>query len=158
MKLPRRIAIVGMLACGILSAAPAATNTSLGVLVSGSAASSSPLGTTVTLTATVSLQSNNSPVTSGFVTFFDGTNPVGSGILNVAGTTTFNTDLLPAGPNSLRAFYVGVSGTFSPSVSSVSAFTVNAGKQNGFAKPNTFTTGIGNYPYAMAVGDFNGDG
>ncbi len=43
-------------------------------------------------------------------------------------------------------------------VSSSSAFTVNAGKQNGFAKPNTFTTGIGNYPYAIAVGDFNGDG
>ncbi len=43
-KILIRIAIVGTLVCGILCAAPAATNTSLGVLVSGSTASSSPLG------------------------------------------------------------------------------------------------------------------
>ena len=147
-----------MLVCGILSAAPAATNTALAVAVSGSAATTSQLGQTVTLTATVTLQSNGSPVTSGSVTFFNGTNPVGAGVLNGSGQAVFYTSLLPAGPNSLRAFYVGVSGTRASSVSSASAFTVKSVKQNGFATPSTFGTGIGNEPFSVAVADFNGDG
>ncbi len=137
---------------------PSLTSTSLGVTVSGKPSSSSPLGQTVTLTATVSLQSNSSAVTSGSVTFFSGADPIGSGVLNGSGKATLNTSLLSAGPNSLMAFYVGVSGMISPSVSSASAFTVNSVKQNGFAAPSSFGTGIGNAPYWVAVADFNGDG
>src|SRR5580658_10185943 len=105
-----RMGMAGMLVCGMLFAAPPATNTSLAVTTSGSAATTATLGETVTLTATVTLQSSGNPVSSGSVTFFSGTIPMGAGLLNGSGQATFNTVLLPSGVNSLTAFYIGVSG------------------------------------------------
>jgi large repetitive protein len=157
MNILLRIAMAGMLACGMLFAAPAPTNTSLAVTISGSAATMSTLGETVTLTATVTLQSNSSAVTSGSVTFFSGTDPIGAGLLNGSGQATFKTSLLPSGVNSLTAFYIGVSGTYASSKTATPLkLTVTSNAQIGFSSPNSVKAGP--YPFNVAAGDFNGDG
>lgn len=115
-----------------------------------SPASPAAFGQSATLTATVS------PSTAtGSVTFYDDVTVLGSGVLS-AGQATLTTTLLPAGANSLRAYYVGAPG-ISASGSASIPFVVGATP----ASSNTYSvlTGptAGTSPESVAVSDFNGD-
>ena len=106
------------------------------------------LGQAVTLTATVTSG------TTGKVLFYDSTAVLG--VATVAnGQAALTTRLLPAGVRSLRATYAG-DATHAPSQSTAIAQIVNAGAASGFATVANYSGGAG--PWAVAVGDFNGDG
>jgi hypothetical protein len=112
-------------------------------------ANPSQYGHAVTLTATVSPSS-----ATGTVTFYDGptvleTEPT------AGGQAAFTTALLPSGALSLTARYSG-NAIYAPSTSAALAVNVNPVSATGFQSPESFATGNG--PYAVATGDFNGDG
>jgi Bacterial Ig-like domain (group 3)/FG-GAP-like repeat/Beta-propeller repeat/FG-GAP repeat len=107
------------------------------------------LGQTVTFTATVAPAS-----ATGTVTFYDGVTVLETEPL-AAGKAKLTTGLLAFGKRSVTARYDGDANN-SPSVSAVLSQTVNALAGYGFAPAVNY--GTGNYPNAVAVGDFNGDG
>jgi hypothetical protein len=100
------------------------------------------------LTATVT------PGATGKVTFYDGVTILGIGTLS-GGQASISTVMLPSGNGSLRAYYQG-DGTYFGSSSATVPQTVVAetslGLQPGTTYPRT------DYTYAIATGDFNGDG
>ena len=110
-------------------------------------------GSLVTLTATVSPSS-----AIGTVTFYSGTTVLG--VISVSsGIAIFTTAQLSFGAGSLTARFVPAAGA--PYISSLSALwpqTVNAQQAGGFTAANGSPFPTGSYPYAVAVGDFNGDG
>ena len=107
-------------------------------------------GQTVTLTATVS-----PAFSAGSVAFMDGVQLVGTGNLN-AGVARATTVTLSAGAHLLRAVYGGSGGTILPSQSTTVGYSVTAVSGTGFS--STTSPGTGSGPFAVAVGDFNGDG
>jgi len=109
----------------------------------------SKLGQPVALTATVT-----PTAAAGTVTFYDGTTVLGTRTLS-AGTATLQTSLLAAGAHSLRAYYGG-SAIYAPSTSAWVAQSVNAEPANGFLPAASYAAGSD--LWALAVGDFNGDG
>jgi hypothetical protein len=126
------------------ASAGAATTTSL-----ASSSNPSTFGGSLTLTATVSPSA-----ASGSVAFYDGTLLLGSSML-MGGKATLTTILLPAGTQSLRAYYLG-GGADSPSTSPVLTQSVDAAAGSGFAAPVNYGAGVN--PDSIAIGDFNGDG
>jgi uncharacterized repeat protein (TIGR01451 family) len=124
------------------------------IIATTTALTSSPnpsnLGQLVTLTATVAPAG-----VTGKVTFSFGTMLIGTATLNGSGQATLTTRLLPSGTAPLRATYTGDS-THASSTSSPVSQTVKALAATSFAPLVNFGAGTG--PYAMALGDFNGDG
>jgi uncharacterized protein (TIGR03437 family) len=124
---------------------PRATTTTTQV----SSLNPSTFGQAVTFTATVA-----PAAATGSVTFYDGQSVLETEPL-AAGKATLKTTLLASGKREIRAFYGGDSSHL-PSVSAALPQTVNAVAGNGFAPAMNY--GTGNTPFAVAVGDFNGDG
>ncbi len=114
-----------------------------------SSMSTSVFGQPVTFTASVTPSS-----ASGKVTFYSGTSVLGIAIL-ANGQATLSTILLPAGRQSVRAYYSG-DATYRSGTSPAVAQQVIVTPASGFSPPGNYTAG--NYPEAIAVGDFNGDG
>jgi len=108
----------------------------------------STFGQIVTMTATVTAGA------TGEVTFSDSGTFLGAVQLS-SGQASFSTRLLPAGRRTLSAGYAGNS-TYAKSASTRQVQAVNATPAGGFSAPATYATGAGTY--AVAVGDFNGDG
>lgn len=111
----------------------------------GSSANPSPFGQTVTFTATV-----NGTNPTGTVQFFDGATVLGSGIV-VAGSATFSTSALSAGPHSITAVYGGdsnntgsTSSVLTQTISLSTTTTTLASSQNpsDVGKPVTFTATV----------------
>ncbi|EGP06553.1 hypothetical protein CSIRO_3809 [Bradyrhizobiaceae bacterium SG-6C] len=111
----------------------------------GSSANPSPFGQTVTFTATVT---GTNP--TGTVQFLDGATLLGSGIV-VAGSATFSTSALSAGPHSITAVYGGdannngsTSSALSQTISLSTTTTTLASSQNpsDVGKPVTFTASV----------------
>jgi hypothetical protein len=114
-----------------------------------SSASPVTYGQAVTLTATLS------PTTAtGKVTFYDGTTVLGTATLTTA-VAQLTTSLLASGARHLKAYYEGDSGD-AASLSTALTQTISPVAGNGFQAPSSLTTG--DFPYAVAVGDFNNDG
>jgi hypothetical protein len=136
-----------------LSIAIAASTTPTSVTLTSSA---NPItfGHTVTLTATVA------PSTAaGKVTFYDGAIPLGTSAVS-SGTATLSTTLLPSGGHSLRALFNGLP-SYTTSTSTALSQTVNPVSATGFQTALNYLAGNGppsGPPYAVLVGDFNGDG
>lgn len=111
----------------------------------GSSANPSPFGQSVTFTATVT---GTNP--TGTVQFFDGATLLGSGIVS-AGSATFSTSALSAGPHSITAVYGGdannngsTSSALSQTISLSTTTTTLASSQNpsDVGKPVTFTASV----------------
>lgn len=111
----------------------------------GSSANPSPFGQSVTFTATVT---GTNP--TGTVQFFDSATLIGSGIIS-AGSATFSTSALSAGPHSITAVYGGdannngsTSSALSQTISLSTTTTTLASSQNpsDVGKPVTFTATI----------------
>jgi hypothetical protein len=106
-------------------------------------------GQPVTLTATLA------PTTAtGKVAFYDGTTVLGTATLST-GVANFTTSLLASGARHLKAYYEGDSGDVASNSNALTQ-TITPVAGNGFQPPANLTTG--NFPYGVAIGDFNGDG
>ncbi len=109
----------------------------------------STFGQAVTLTPTVS-----ATAATGKVTFYDGVTILGVRTLP-GGQATLTAALLPSGSRSLKAYHAG-DATFAASASGTVPQTVVAFPQNGFQAAVNYD--VGNGPFSVALGDFNGDG
>ena len=128
----------------------AATTTALVSSTGGGAATQ---GQAVTLTATVS-GGAGSP--TGLVTFYDGSQVLGTGSVS-ARTATLSTRFLSTGVRALTAVYGG-DATSAPSRSAVLQQTVSTLGATGFTAASGSPVTVGNSPFGLAGGDFNGDG
>jgi hypothetical protein len=120
------------------------------VLTLSAAPNPATFGQPVTLTATLSL-----PVGTGTVTFYDGVTVIGAAPV-VGGAARLTTIALPAGANSLHAYYGGDI-TNPRAISSSSMQTVNAVASSTFVTPVGSPIRVGLAPFAAVVADFNGD-
>jgi len=118
-----------------------------------SSAGSVPSGKSVTFTA--QLTGTASPPT-GTVAFMDGTGELGRSTLNGDGTTTYATSGLPAGQNSMTAFYGGDT-NYAPAISSQIVVTVAGPGPVVTATPSA-TTIIGQQGVTVAVSVTAGNG
>lgn len=122
------------------------TNASLALTVTPRPAT---YGQAVTVTVMVS------PTTAtGPVTFYDGVTPIGSAPL-AGGQASITTTLLTPGNHSIVARYPGDLSNLPANSASVTE-TITTVPGGSFVSSGTSLTGSG--PYAVAVGDFNGDG
>lgn len=136
-------------AMALLFVVPAVLSAGSTTITLTSSANPAVYGHAVTLTAVVT------PSTAtGTVTFYDGV-----GMLEVEplsnGTATFRTVLLAFGSNSITGYYSGDNND-EPSTSAALVETVNAVAGNGFQAAVPYNGG--GQLYAVAAGDFNGDG
>jgi len=126
----------------ILSAAPTSVTLS-------SSSNPAVLGHPLILTAAVTPSA-----ATGSITFYDGTTVLETEPVS-NGQAIFTTVLLASGMRSLKAYYAG-NGTYAGSTSPVLAESVTAVAVSGY---QTGAVTWGNDPvYAIAEGDFNGDG
>jgi uncharacterized protein (TIGR03437 family) len=128
-----------------LQAAAAASPASLSL---SSSASTSSYGSRVTLTAAISPAG-----ASGSVTFYNGVTPLATVPVS-SGQAKYSTSLLPAGVDSLHAYYSGDS-NYSPATGAVTQ-NVQVQPGGGFGAPHN--NAVGYMPWSLAVGDFNEDG
>jgi uncharacterized protein YjdB len=118
-------------------------------VILSSSANPSVYGQSVTLSAAVT------PSTAtGTVTFYDGVAILGTAPVS-NGRTAFTTGLLPAGAQSLRAYYAGDANNAAGTSSAISQ-TVNGNAANRLRLAQTYSTLPDSY--SVAVADFNGDG
>ncbi len=136
--------LFGTLLSAATSAAPATSSITL-----ATSANPSFLGKALTLTATVTPSS-----ATGDVTFYDGVVPLGVARLSGANATLSTLALAP-GAHTLSALYRGDSLT-QPGASAPIQQTVLGLGQNGFQKQAAYP-GVIN-PFALAAGDFRGNG
>jgi Bacterial Ig-like domain (group 3)/FG-GAP-like repeat/FG-GAP repeat len=136
------------------------------VLLSGSLSASTTTTTTLTSVTplapeygqTITMVATVTPSTaSGSVSFVDRGVLVGSAKLNASGVAQATTLTLAAGPHSLVAIYGGsTSGGYLASQSAALPYIVTAGAGASFGTAVSYAAGT--MPFAVAVGDFNGDG
>ncbi len=106
-------------------------------------------GQSLTLTANASANG-----AAGYVTFYDGTTVLGTSSLG-SGQAVMATEFVAPGNRSLKAAYGGDL-TYTPATSAVLVQSIVTLPQKGFGGKTDFSTGL--VPFAVAVGDFNGDG
>lgn len=104
----------------VAPAAPAVAATTTTLSVSSSTATSGDM-----VTFTVIVTSGNQPVTAGVVELLEDGNPIASGTMNSSGCVTIALSTLPAGSNSISAYYAGTA-NFATSLSSSLTETVTA--------------------------------
>ena len=119
-------------------------------------------GTITTLSSSSNPSQYGRPVTlkavvnqaTGSVVFFDGGNVLGSSPV-VNQSAILSTAAIPAGTQSIYASFSG-DADYGPSSSNTVTQVVNAVPATGFQAPAAYATGKS--PFAIASGDFNGDG